>query len=749
MTHRVGAKLWPIIVGVIVLVSGAMGAIDADQFQRDLEALTRTPSRAIGSPGYLSAQSYLREQIGALKGVEVQEHTFTVMVPQTESATLTIDGRDVKVSPLFPAGVRLNATPLEGIQGQLVYCGVGEYKEIKASTVNGNIAVIEAGAREDWKTVAYFGARALIILGDESVNNLDLRTHEVPIPVNVPRFYLDDKQLAEQIRKGASLSGTLKVKANWRRQTATNLYAYVQPTNPLPATNDKGETIKAYSAMTVIAPYDATGIVYDNSPAAGQAAQVAAALAMLRDYAANPARRPVLVAFTGADSLNLIGSRQMLMAFGDAPDKWRTILTEELAPQIASLEADLKRARELKGDPTGLEIARDRSLLDRIVKLIETDIAMEQDELFRLRVIDPAQLTAEQKARIEELNRRQIYLGQIKYSYSSNPKNLSNKDFGDDPKAYLRRVLARMGDNPEQEGLSTQFAHRRRELERRIELYEWLAHLVNGDGNTPAEQLVRSIRRLPAVQWIEGSVAIPRSTDPNERVNDDRLIELIIALDLSDRGVRCGPMYWGRMTGQGTTRELQTHKEWFESVVGSKNRPGADWFPALAKVIDFDSLTFTRSALSYLNAPIASPAEMGYAWGIPAMTMATFEDLRLRRDTPTDTLANLQVENLLPQASAVHALLRQAFDAPKFIGEPENRRYTNEFHGQVVSTASGRPVPDLPREGFLASYLYINNTRKIPGVAWQSYAITCVAWKSSSATPRDATGLRGSRASAR
>lgn len=723
MTHRVAMLLWPILVGVLMLSTRAVGGIDAAQFQRDLAALTATPSRAIGTPGYASSQTYLREQIRSLKGVELQEHTFTVMVPHTESATLTVNGREVKVSPFAPAGIRLNTTPLEGITGELVYCGAGDYKDIRPASVNGNIAVIEASAREDWKTVAYFGARALIILGNPDVSNQDLRTHEIPIPVNVPRFYLDDPQLAEQLRKQTSIKGTLKASANWRRETATNFYAYVQPTNPLPARNEKGETVKAYSAMTIVAPYDATGIVYDNSPAAGQAAQVAAALAMLRDYAANPARRPVLVAFTGADSLNLIGSRQMLMALEDAPEKWRTMLAEEVEPAIAALTTDLNRARELKGDPTGLDVTRDRTLLDRIVKLIETDIAMEQDELFRLRVIDPAQLTAEQKARIKDLTDRQIFLGQIKYSFTSNPKSLAKKEFGDHPKSYLQRVLARMGDDPKHEGLSTQYANRKRELERRIELYEWLARLVNDDGHTLEARIIKSIKRLPAVQWVEGPLPNPRSVNPQERVNDDRLIELIIALDLSDRGVRCGPMYWGRMAAQQTTRELQLHKEWFESIVGTKSKAGADWYASLAAVLDFDSLTFTRTPLSYLSAPVASPAEMAYAWGVPAMTMATFEDLRLRRDTPTDTVANLRVQNLLPQANAVHELLRHAFDAPKFIGEPENRRYTNEFVGQVVSTASGRPVPDLPREGFLASYLYINNTRKIPGLQWQPYAM--------------------------
>ena len=51
--------------------------------------------------------------------------------------------------------------------------------------------------------------------------------------------------------------------------------------------------------------------------------------------------------------------------------------------------------------------------------------------------------------------------------------------------------------------------------------------------------------------------------------------------------------------------------------------------------------------------------------------MITLDDLRLRRDTPTDTLANLKVDAIVPQAAAVMTLIRHAWDDPKFLGQPE------------------------------------------------------------------------------
>jgi hypothetical protein len=91
---------------------------------------------------------------------------------------------------------------------------------------------------------------------------------------------------------------------------------------------------------------------------------------------------------------------------------------------------------------------------------------------------------------------------------------------------------------------------------------------------------------------------------------------------------------------------------------------------------------------------------------VPAFSLITLDDLRLRRDTPADTLDRLDVDPILRQLRAVHAMLRNAWDDPDFKGPVQREPRRIDVRGQVVSGSPGRPVPDLPREGFLATYIH-------------------------------------------
>ncbi|MDB5324805.1 MAG: putative rane protein [Phycisphaerales bacterium] len=679
-----------LLVVALVLLSAvfARAQVDRGQLQKDVAALSGQ-TRAVGTAGYDAAVDYVRSQVAGLPGVELQEHPYPLMTPQTRSATLVLPGgKPAAIYPFFPASVRLNATPVEGFTGELVYCGHGEYDKIPSNRLAGNIAVLEGDTGDEWKTVAYFNPTAILFIGNDQLTHTRMRGNEVAIPINVPRFYLPDGAEAAAIRTGVSGKATLKADVNWQRTIAKNLYAYVAPKDPLPV-GDRSSS-KPWAALAIVAPLDATGMVPDLSNAAGQAVQPAVALAMLREFSKNPPKRPVLVCFTGADSFNLLGTRQMLLALGDAPAKWRAVLHDELAPQIDAVEKDLKAARAINGEPSKLSVTADRGVIDRVVKLIETDVSLEQDELFRLRVLPIEQQVGPAKDRMAVLETRQVRLNQIKYAFQAMPQTLGQ--YGDDAKAYLQRALERLSGKDGGVGLSQQLAARKAELNRRIELYEWLATRVG------------------------------RGKDPSQRNNDDRLLEMMVGLDITDGGVRAGPIFWGRLFNV-QSNQVQEYREWFEKTADNAKKGSADWFKPLASLIDFEPFKLIRSQATYLAAPVGLPTEMGMAWGIPGLTMATLEDLRPRRDTPADTLANLKLDAIVPQANAVVTLLCKAWEDPKFLGQPEFRRNTNDYEGQVVSTASGRPVPDLPREGFLATYYYLQTNRKIPTIKSLSYAL--------------------------
>jgi hypothetical protein len=688
MTKPVSKLLWPAVLALL-LVSHVRAQFDGEAFSRHLSAFTATDSRLVGSDGYARAFDHILAEARTLPGVQVQEHTYAMMAPRSGGATLTLAGTSTAVYPIFPAGVRLNTTPAGGITGKLVYCGRGTAGEIAPSAVAGNIAVVEADSDDAWKTLAYFGAKAIVILPGERVSHTDLRSHEVPIPIELPRFYLADAAVAGRLRTEKSDAvATLKATGDWQNVTARNVYVYVPPRDPLDPPKDKSGQPIPWATLAVVTPVDAAGLVPDFSPAAGQAVQPATALAMLKNVAENPLRRPVLFCFTGGDGLNLYGTRQMLMALADPPVKWRTAMAE-VDERLSAAQADLKTVQSIGNDPTKLNITKHRSLINRIVQIVETDVALEQDELFRLRLGDKKDLNPEELTRMGELERRQIALGQLRYAFNSDPAGLGQ--FAAEAPVYLQRAIDRLGGGSVP-GLTQQLAARRAELGRRIELFHWLA------GN------------------------LGRDKEPGLREFNKRLVELMVGIDLSDRGERVGPMFFGKVTGDVALSPLQEHREWFQKVLDKPDEPRNAWFKPLAPLVTFEPLQHVRTPASFLSAPIGLPTEMAAAWGLPGITLATLEDLRPRRDTPADTLANLDTKAVLRQADAVQALLRNAWNDAAFRGQPEFRRNSNEFQGQVVSTASGRPVPDLPRPGFLATYYYTSGDRKIPTIKGQAYA---------------------------
>jgi hypothetical protein len=196
--------------------------------------------------------------------------------------------------------------------------------------------------------------------------------------------------LAGRLRAGAiNGEATLNAQVSWERRTGVNLYALVRPVGQI--ANWTGQLPPA--ALMFSAPYDSTGLVPDLARGASQAVQAAANLSLLRDAARQPLARPVVFYFSGGDGIQFLATRQMLMALAEAPANWRDEL-ETLAEKQSAAQRDFDRASALLTHPQDLNPRRDRELIDRIVQIIETDLTLEQDRLFRLRLKPAEELTA-------------------------------------------------------------------------------------------------------------------------------------------------------------------------------------------------------------------------------------------------------------------------------------------------------------------------------------------------------------------
>lgn len=677
--NRAHHRLSQLLVAVLLALTTPLNsrAIDEARFRQNVTTLAGMGPRIPGSPGYEKARQWLRDQLTEIPGVAWEEHRYPLIVPVTEFARLELpDGRRAEVYPFWPAFVRTMSLPPEGLSGNLVYCGKAEYRDIRPAALRGNIAVIEASAGEHWTNVHYFGARAVLILGTKDTSHVDLRHHEVPVPINIPRFYVPPGELADALRQD-SITGraTLHARVNWKRVEASNFYAL------LARPDAKGP------AVMLSAGYDSSGLVPDLAIGASQAVQPAAAIGIAREIARQLPERPVIVFLGGGDTMQFMASRQMLMALAESPAKWQKELAD-LAKLRADVDRDIARGQAVQGDPTRLSTSADRSLIKRIVQVIEVDISLDQDQLFRLRLRSPDEITDEMRARIAELENQQILLNQLRFAFQKKPQELARGEFGDLPREYLRRTMVRLAGGEvsgvRQPGLRSQLAERDAELKRRIELYTWLGKRLD--------------RRL----------------DLRERDSGDRIIDVVIGIDLSDRGVRVGPMFFGQFLRISSLQLIQTYRDYFNRIdPKGKDQKPPDWFAAIKPLIDFEPLSQNRAPMTYLAGPLAIPTELTSSWGVPGFSLITLDDLRLRRDTPNDTLDRLDLDALTSQAAALGTLLTNAIADPKFRGDPEFKRHRNSFVGQVVGTATGRPVPDLPRDGFLVTYFH-PFTGKVP-----------------------------------
>ena len=145
-------------------------------------------------------------------------------------------------------------------------------------------------------------------------------------------------------------------------------------------------------------------------------------------------------------------------------------------------------------------------------------------------------------------------------------------------RGIVRRAIVQLGGNSRQRqiprhsaGLLHQCQARQQQLQQRINLYRWLAN------------------------------ALHRDPDPDARSNDSRLIELLVALDLSDGSTRCGPLYWGQFQRFSNISNLQDYKDWFSRQERGFNEedPDCQWLGAILPNLSFEPLEAAEAPQSF------------------------------------------------------------------------------------------------------------------------------------------------------
>src|SRR5262249_18066121 len=148
------------------------------------------------------------------------------------------------------------------------------------------------------------------------------------------------------------------------------------------------------------------------------------------------------------------------------------------------------------------------------------------------------------------LEDRQTAMNRLKVGFTREQSALANPEIHDQAVSLMGDVTLRLGgDGADVEGLVQSLESRKRDLQTRIELYQWLSSSV-------------------------GKVARP--------------IELLVGLDLSDHGSRVGPMFIGYFQRASTLSLIQQYNDWFQKLQRGYNdhAVGTEWWGGLRNIVD-------------------------------------------------------------------------------------------------------------------------------------------------------------------
>ncbi len=291
---------------VLQFATEQQGKVTVDAMMAHLDKLQEIAdanggNRALGSPGYAASVDYVA---GVLRdnGFDVTTDEFDVRLPFANKPSVTVDGADVKASPLnYTIG-----TPGEGVSGPLVAapedetpgCTPSDYDglPVQGAVVLVNRGSCPFGAKQT--AAAERGAVAMIVAnnveGDEMGGTLG-KTTDVRIPVVSVTM---DEGVRLRANPGAT---TIKLDAGVRMERTRNVIAQTK-------TGSTSSVIMAGAHLDSVPK--GPGI---NDNGSGVAAVLETAVQL---GSSPPVRNAVRFGFWGAEELGLVGSSTYIQSLG-------------------------------------------------------------------------------------------------------------------------------------------------------------------------------------------------------------------------------------------------------------------------------------------------------------------------------------------------------------------------------------------------------------------------------------------------
>jgi len=291
---------------VFLLESSYMYAVD-NRIGEDIRFFSALNDRSTGSGGALKTADYIANAFKEAGLQNVDFLDFILPVPHVEEAFIELSNRRIPLRLLAPNLAILSSLPSEGIEGNLVYAGKGEWEEINGKAVKDAIIICDMECSPDfWLHVAALGAKALVYADIQDVNDYSgngIKTL-VKTPVNFPRFWVhpdDARELKTLLNGGRELRGRISASARWEQKRLRNVYGIIPGTD------------KQLSKELVIieAPYDASSFVLSEAPGMDEASSIMSLINLARYLARNPPKRSVMFVATAGKSEAMAGVRTL------------------------------------------------------------------------------------------------------------------------------------------------------------------------------------------------------------------------------------------------------------------------------------------------------------------------------------------------------------------------------------------------------------------------------------------------------
>ncbi len=327
-----------------------------------LKEIGSNADRSTGSPGGRLAADYVEKVFSSLPptlGATTGRQAFATPVRVFESASLTLDGKNIPLQPLFANALAPETTPPEGLRGKVIYAGRGRLEDLDGKIIAGSIVLMDLDSGSNWLNAANLGARVVIYLdyGSRTAPRLRFGDKEELTPVDFPRFWLPKAMFTESIGPPETYEGMeahLVSKSHWQKTMADNIFCFIPGSN----------TEMAEEVLLVEAFLDVGGYVPGRAPGADQATSIATLLELADQFAKTPPQRSTLLLATSGHANNLAGLREAVWAL--------TAKKKELAGQLELVQEQVKKTKItgdlLAAETLGTDDQQDNALIHKAIQ---------------------------------------------------------------------------------------------------------------------------------------------------------------------------------------------------------------------------------------------------------------------------------------------------------------------------------------------------------------------------------------------